>query len=69
MYVLNNVVLELVKTFAFEGVDKFDERDGMMCAHLKSPDGRYELITDMETFADLKPAPKDLSGCKGLKAA
>jgi len=67
MYIINNVVLELVKTFAFEATEKHDDRDGMMCAELKSPDGRYSLITDMETFAKLTPAPKDVSGCKGVK--
>ena len=69
MYVHNNVLLELVRTYAYEAETKHDERDGMMCAELRSPDGRYSLNTDMETFASLAPAPEDTSGCKGQKTA
>lgn len=65
MYQLNNVLLQVVRTYSFEAEDPNDKRDGMMCVELRSPNGRYSLITDAETFATLQAAPEDTTGFKG----
>lgn len=53
MYKVGTVALELVRTYAYEAESKTDERDGMICMELRSPNGRYSMITDADTFAAL----------------
>lgn len=69
MYLVNNVALELVRTFNYEAKDDYDQRegelDGTPCVELRSPNGRYTLITDVETWTTLE-TKEDVSGCKGL---
>lgn len=67
MYQMNNVLLNVVKTYAYQsdGSVEGNKLDGTMVVELRSPDGRYTLITDAETFATLEPAPEDTTGFKG----
>lgn len=65
MYLMNKVLLQVIRTYAFQAEDPNDKRDGMMCVELRSPDKRYTLITDAESFATLKPAPENTAGFKG----
>jgi hypothetical protein len=54
MYKINNVILQMVKTWTFEGEFTGDSRDGLICMELKSADDRYHLITDRDTLSSLE---------------
>jgi len=52
MYILNGIVFNIVKTWAFES-DRNDPKNGSVCVVLRSQDERYELILDADTFSKL----------------
>jgi hypothetical protein len=60
-------LLQVVKTYAYQsdGSAEGDKLEGTMVVELQSPDKRYKLITDAESFATLKPAPENTAGFKG----
>ncbi len=54
MYILNGIILQIVKSYSYIGEYRGDPRDGMSCFVLKSEDERYTLITDQETLSTLQ---------------